>query len=81
MDTNEGRSLTYRCEKLGGEAHAKVEYFHGKKIRFNLGFDCDRVRDCGVRRSPFSNNPIYSFDCPLYITLENKLNRHMPQQD
>jgi len=81
MDNTESKWVPYQCRKLGALAHANVEYFHGKKVKCILGFKCDRVADCGIRLSPFSHIPIYSFDCPLYITLEKKLNRHRPKQD
>jgi len=74
----ERESTTYQCEKLGSIAHANVEYFHREEIRFILRFECDRAADCGIRRSPFSGSPLYTLECPLYITLEDKLNRDMP---
>jgi len=79
MNGTEREFTTYQCEKLGSIAHANVEYFHGEEFRFVLGFECDRAADCGIRRSPFSNSPLYTLECPLYITLENNLNRYMPQ--
>jgi len=74
MDRTEREYSDYQCEKLGGMAHANVEYFYREESKFILGFDCDRAADCGIRRSPFSNSPLYSIECPLYIDLENKLN-------
>ena len=78
MDGIEREWVPYQCEKLVGLAHADVEYFHGSEIRFILGFNCDRAADCGIRRSPFSNSPLYTIECPLYITMENDLNRYRP---
>ena len=74
MGGTERESIEYQCEKLGGTASAIVEYFHAQGIRFILGFECKQAADCGIRRSPFSNSPIYTLDCPLYNDLENKLN-------
>jgi len=74
MEGTERESIQYQCEKLKGIAHANVEYFYWEEGKFILGFQCDQSVDCGIIRSPFSNNPIYSLDCPLYIDLENKLN-------
>jgi len=74
MVGTERESIQYQCEKLKGIAHANVEYSYWEEGKFILGFQCDQSVDCGIIRSPFSNNPIYSLDCPLYIDLENKLN-------
>jgi len=73
MDRAEKKSLAYHCERLGDIAHAKVEYFQGEKGSFVLGFECAESMDCGIRRSPFSNSPVYTIDCPIYDEVENKL--------
>ena len=74
MDTLKTESVDYVCKKLGGIAHAKVEYFYDKQQRRSLaGFECDQAEDCGIGRSPFSGTFNYTVQCPLYIALENKL--------
>ena len=74
MGGTERESIEYQCEKLGGIAHVNVEYFYGEESKCILEFECNQSVDCGIIRSPFSNNPNYTLDCPLYIDLENKLN-------
>jgi len=74
MDTLKTEFMDYPCEKLGGIAHAKVEYFYGKHRRSLAGFECNRAEDCGISRSPFSSTFNYTVWCPLYIALENNLN-------
>ncbi len=64
-------SIDYSCKKLGGIAHANVEYFYTKDRRFLAGFECGRATDCGISRSPFSGTFNYTVQCPLYIVLAN----------
>ena len=66
--------IDFACKKLGGIAHAKVEYFYGKHRRSLAGFACDQAEGSGISRSPFSGTFNYTVQCPLYIALENNLN-------
>ncbi len=74
MDRLEKESMDFPCKKLGDIAHVNVEYFYGKDRRSLVGFECDRVADCGITRSPFSGTFNYTVQCPLYIALQKKLN-------
>ena len=74
MDRLEVKSMDFPCKKLGEIAHVNVEYFCGKDRRSLFGFECDRVADCGVTRSPFSCTFNYTVQCPLYIALQKNLN-------
>ena len=71
MDNTQRESSEYQCKKLGGIAHVNAEYFGKTKGKLLIGFSCDRAGDCGIIRSPFSNSPNFTIDCPVYITLEN----------
>jgi len=71
MDNTERESIEYQCKKLGGIARVNAEYFAEKESRLLVGFNCDRAVDCGIKRSPFSNSPNFTIECPIYITLEN----------
>jgi hypothetical protein len=74
MDRLETEFIDFQCKKLGGIAHAKVEYYYGKPRRSLAGFECNQAEDCGIGRSPFSGTFNYTVQCPLYIALENNLN-------
>ncbi len=73
MDRLEKGFIDYSCKKLGDITHVNVEYSNVKDRKFLTGFECDRVADCGISRSPFSGTINYSCQCPLYTTLTNKL--------
>jgi len=75
MDSLETEFIDFACKKLGGIAHANVEYFYDKQNRRSLaGFECKQAEDCDIGRSPFSNTFNYTVQCPLYIALENNMN-------
>ncbi len=66
--------IDFQCEKLGGIAHAHVEYFYGENRKCLAGFECNGAGDCGISRSPFSGTFNYTVQCPLYIALANNSN-------
>ena len=71
MDGRKAEFVDFPCKKLGGIAHANVEYFYKKDRRTLAGFECKMAADCGISRSPSSGTVNYTVQCPLYTTLQD----------